>query len=270
MNVDLIRWRSPPNLIECLGQPVPAAKLAQIFQTAKLIENLAVMHVGEFVIHARRENVIPRRRTDRGSKRRDRGIQRGPRSILSSLTGKTRWRRQREQRVLLHWNQSIYHRRVKQRIVLVSGEEKSTVASVIKLRNHDRPTQSETRIVFLKRHPRQSQRVVLPCICIQRFVAKEIESAPAKLARSTLRAQVQSAAGCASVLGRKLIANELNFFQNLHRRREALAGSAVVIVVEAVNRDVVGISSTSRKRKVACFLGRRVRTGSIFSKVTSR
>src|SRR2546430_10070885 len=150
------------------------------------------MHVGEFVIDPRRENVIARRRTHRTDERRNGSIQRGRRSNLSSLTGKTRRRRQWEQRVLLHWDQSIYHRRIKQRIVLVSGEEKSTVASVIKLRNHERPTQSETRIMFLNRHPRQSQRVVLPCIRIQRFIAKEIEGAPAKLARATASPQVQT------------------------------------------------------------------------------
>src|SRR5207253_11463526 len=103
-------------------------------------ENLPVMHVGEFVIDARRENVIARRRTHRTDERRNGSIQRGRRSNLSSLTGKTRRRRQRDQRVLLHWDQSIYHRRIKQRIVLVSCEETSTVASVITLRNHERPT----------------------------------------------------------------------------------------------------------------------------------
>src|SRR2546430_8619117 len=176
--------------------------------------------------------------------------------MFSPLSRKVCWRRQREQRVLRHGYQRIYHRRVKQRIVLVSREEKSPVTSVIKLRNHDRPAQRETRIVFLKREPRQSQRVVLPCIRIQRFIAKEIEGASAKLARAPFRAQVQSPTGGPPILRRKLIANELNFFQSLQRRREALARSAVIVVVEAVDRDVVGISSTARKRKVACFPGR--------------
>src|SRR5437762_11129791 len=127
--------------------------------------------------------------------------------MFSPLPRKVRWRRQREQRVLRHGYQRIYHRRIKQRIVLVSSEEKSPVTSVIKLRNNDRPAQRETRIVFLKREPRQSQRVVLPCIRIQRFIAKEIESASAQLARATASPQVQTPAGCASILCRKLIAN---------------------------------------------------------------
>ena len=68
-----------------------------------------------------------------------------------------------------------------------------------------------------------------------------------ELVRTAARAQIDAPAGRASILGRKLIANDLDFVNHFDRRREAFARGAVVVVIQAVNRDVVRISSTAGK-----------------------
>ena len=58
----------------------------------------------------------------------------------------------------------------------------------------DRATKSKSRIVFLQGQPFYSQRVVLPAVRIQRFIAKEVVGPAAKLVRAATSAQVDATA----------------------------------------------------------------------------
>src|SRR5215813_13466835 len=106
----------------------------------------------------------------------------------------------------------------------------------------DRSAQCEAWILFFKWRPRQSQTLVVECIRVEDVTSIEIIEAAVKLIRTTLRAQINSAARRAPIFRRKLIANHLDLFDSFGRRREALAGGAIVVVVQSVDRNVVRIS----------------------------
>ena len=57
--------------LERLSQSIAAAELSQIFQTSELVKNLTVVGLSEFVINARREDVIARRRAHGSDERRN-------------------------------------------------------------------------------------------------------------------------------------------------------------------------------------------------------
>ena len=51
--------------------------------------------------------------------------------------------------------------------------------------------------------------------------------------------QIDSTSGSASVLGRELVGDDLNFLNRIERRNEPLSRRAIVVVVETLNRQVV-------------------------------
>ena len=90
---------------------------------------------------------------------------------------------------------------------------------MVKFREDDWTAEGETRVMLLQRQTLQSQRIVLPRICIQRFITKEVEGPAVEFARAATRPQVEPASGSASVFGRKLIANKLNFLDGFKSLR---------------------------------------------------
>src|SRR5258708_3500502 len=124
--------------------------------------------------------------------------------------------------------------------------------------------------MLLQRQTPKAERIVLPRVRIQRFITEEIEGAPLVLVRTAARKQIHPAACSASILSRELIPDHLHLCDRFERRREALASATVVVVVETIYRDVVGIRRASGKRKVSRFLGCLARAGAIFRQITGR
>ena len=110
--------------------------------------------------------------------------------------------------------------------------------------------------MFLKGQTLDSQRVVLPRIRIQRFIAKEIKRTAAKLIRTRTRPQIDATTGRTPVFGCELIANDLNFLDGFERRREAFARRTIVVVVETIDREVVRVGRAAGQREVAGFFRR--------------
>src|SRR6266849_4518266 len=117
--------------------------------------------------------------------------------------------------------------------------------------------------MLLKRQTGQAKRIVLPGVCIQRFIAEEIEGAPLVLIRTAAREQVHPAASSASILGGELITDNLHLCDRFERRGEALASATVIVVVQTIDRDVVGIRRAAGEGKVSRFLGSRACAGPI-------
>ena len=245
--------------------------MPQIGESSQLKQKRSIVKIRELVIDTRGEDVIALRSTDRLNEWSDsvRGLQCRRGRILIALLRNIRRRRQRKQWVLIDWNQRIDKRRIKKRVVLVRGEKESLIAAVIDLRKNQRATQSKSRIVFLKRQTLDSQRVVLPRIRIQRFIAKEIKRTAAKLIRTRTRPQIDATTGRTPVFGCELIANDLNFLDGFERRREAFARRTIVVVVETIDRDVVRVGRTAGQREAAR-LFRRSTFGRIVCQIASR
>jgi hypothetical protein len=124
--------------------------------------------------------------------------------------------------------------------------------------------------MLLQRQTLQTQRVILPRIRIQRFITKEVESPAVEFTRAAARPQVEPASGSSTVLGRKLIANKLNFLDGFQRRREPFPRGSIIVVIQAVDRDVVRIRRCAGNRKTAGFLWRCARTRAVIRQVASR
>src|SRR5438067_7016144 len=195
------------------------------------------------MIDARGKNVIALRRAHWRNKRRDPTDrdERGRGRVLCAFQSQICRRRQREQWILIEGHQGIDECRIKKCVVFVSCEKKSAILSAIQVRYHERAAQSKPRIVLLQRQTLYPERIVLPRIRVQRFIAKEIECPAAKLVRTGTREQVDAATRSPAIFSSELIANNLNFFNRLDRRREPLGGRTIVVVVEPVDRDVVRI-----------------------------
>ena len=114
----------------------------------------------------------------------------------------------------------------------------------------------KARGVLLQRQTRETERVVFERIRIQCFVTKKVKASPVKLFRSTACAQIDAPTRRATVLGRELICNHLYFRYSLERRLKAFACCTVVVVVESVDRQVVGVRWRARERKRARFFRR--------------
>src|SRR5882762_6926520 len=124
--------------------------------------------------------------------------------------------------------------------------------------------------MLLKRQTPKAERIVLPRVRIQRFITEEIEGAPLVLVRTAARKQVHPAARRASILSRELIPDDLHLCDRFERRREALASATVVVVVQTVYRDVVGIRRAAGEGKISRFFGSRARARPIFSQIAGR
>src|SRR5882672_6070503 len=133
------------------------------------------------------------------------------------------------------------------------AEKESAVAAVVEPGNDDRSAESKAGVMLLKRQTPKAERIVLPRVRIQRFIAEEIESAPLVLVRTAARKQVYPAACSASILSRELIPDNLHLCDRFERWREALASATVIVVVETVYRDVVGIRRAAGEGKIPGF-----------------
>ncbi len=121
----------------------------------------------------------------------------------------------------------------------------------------ERPAQGEAGRVLLEGEAFQAAAVVVPGVGVERFVFEEVEGAPAESVRAAARAEVDAPAGGATVLGGELVGDDLHFFDGFERGLEAFARGAVVVVVEAVDGDVVRVGGAAREREGAGLFGRR-------------
>src|ERR1051325_3600524 len=157
----------------------PAAELPQVRKTAKLIVDLAVVHVSEFVIDAQGKDLISLRCAEPFNKRRDaaRRDQCRCRRIFSPARARVSWRGQGKQRVPINREQRVDRCRIKNRVELIRGEEMRAVYTAVE-RQLDWPAERKAGIVFFERRARQSQTLVVECVRVEDVVAIEIIEAP--------------------------------------------------------------------------------------------
>ena len=136
-------------------------------------------------------------------------------------------------------HQCVHQSRFEKSVVLVSCKEERPVATAIELAKFDWSAKGETRIVLLKRQTLNAERVVLPGVRIQRFIAEEIKAAPVKFIRTAAGAQIDATSGSSAIFSGELVANDLNFFNRFGRRREPLLGGSIVVVIQTVDGNVV-------------------------------
>ena len=173
--------------------------------------------------------------------------------VVAERAGARR-RRQRVTRVRDDRDVRVDQRRVVELVVLVRrGEERPVL--------DDRPAERKAGVDLAKLGAFDAAAVVVPAVGVEGVVTVEHENAPAEAVAPRTRPEIYAAARGTAVFRRKLVRDHLHLGDRLERRLEAVAGRAVVVVVETVDRQIVRVSRAAGKRKVALLERCRARVG---------
>src|SRR5215213_1655352 len=222
---------------------VSTSKLSQVNEPSALIHHGCVVHWSKLMIDARGDARVLQRRADRGDERRDFGGACRIVSIFEPSVREVSWSRQGKHGILFHWDKRVDKGAVQNSVRFIRNKEHRLLAT----RNQQRSAKRKSGDVFLKRQSRNAKRIISEAVGIQRFVPEKVKRTAMKLLRAAARAQIHPTSGRRSILRRELIRDHLHLGDRFERRLKTLAGSAIVVVIEAVDRQVIGVSRCTRQ-----------------------
>src|SRR5688500_1034981 len=109
-------------------------------------------------------------RANRRNERRDLGARCF--NVFNTAEMRMRWKRKWKRRVLVRRNERIDQCTVQHFVLFVRNKENSLT--------RQRPAESNSCNVFLKRQPGESERVVSETVCVERLVSEKVKHASVK------------------------------------------------------------------------------------------
>src|SRR5258705_12234408 len=80
---------------------------------------------------------------------------------------------------------------------------------------------------------------------VKTLILEEVENASSKLWRTTTCAEINATPRCPAVFGGELVRDHLDLFNSFDGWLEAFACGAVVVIVQAINCQVVGVGGSA-------------------------
>src|SRR5258705_13963482 len=80
---------------------------------------------------------------------------------------------------------------------------------------------------------------------VKTLILEEVENASSKLWRTTTCAEINATPRCPAVFGGELVRDHLNIFDSFDGWLEAFACGAVVVIVEAINCQDIGVGRSA-------------------------